>query len=313
MNYNTCRAVAYPGLPVIFAEGYQIVRGRRISRHDSVGLCVTDSKEHVRTETVVEPSNEGVSFTVNVQKLSGSRRQGMLKIVKLMLEKSDYDGGLDISSTNYGILTGSSDSAAAALVTAMNSFLDLKLSLDELLQIGLYGSETVFRSLYGGLTEYRVGGDKHEADVLVNELDISIFTVPFEGRRFSADAIHKAVVSHPDYANRADSIREKITEVKGFLKKKSIVGILKLMEDDAREVHNLFMWTGHNVINPEMAELCDFVEDIRDGGLKCFWSVAGGSVVYVFSPGKEEAEIRDILQKKWDFKNYALAGAARSI
>jgi hypothetical protein len=46
-------AVAYPGLPIIFAEGFRVLRGRRLSLHASVGAALTDEREKTRTETIV--------------------------------------------------------------------------------------------------------------------------------------------------------------------------------------------------------------------------------------------------------------------
>ncbi|MFH0860486.1 MAG: hypothetical protein V1921_04745 [Candidatus Altiarchaeota archaeon] len=312
MGYRKVKSVAYPGLPVIFAEGYRKTKGR-VSYHDSVGLCITDLKRQVRTETVVEGADDGVSFTVDGEELSGNRGRGMLKIIEIMLEKSDYRGGLNVESKNHGILTGSSDSGAAALLTALDSFLGLNLPDDELLVIGLCGSETVFRSLYGGLTEYRVGGSKPEAEVLSERLGVSIFAVPFDVERYPADKLHRSVVSHPEYPRRESSVRERIDTLKAYVRKGNVVGVLQLMEDDARDCHRMFTETGHEVIKPEMQELCDHVESLRKKGLNSYWNVSGGSVVYVFCPADEGEKVAGELGGRWKCAQYKTAVASRII
>lgn len=75
------KAVAFPGLPVIYAEGY---RENRVSFHGHISLALTDVRESIRTETSVEDSEENV-FLVEGKRLEGERGRDMLKIRDLMI------------------------------------------------------------------------------------------------------------------------------------------------------------------------------------------------------------------------------------
>lgn len=55
---SNSRAIAYPGLPVIFAEGFRDYK-KRISGHSHASLALTDTFERVRTETYAEATGGG--------------------------------------------------------------------------------------------------------------------------------------------------------------------------------------------------------------------------------------------------------------
>jgi mevalonate pyrophosphate decarboxylase len=289
------KAVAFPGLPVIYAEGY---RENRVSFHGHISLALTDVRESIRTETSVEDSEENV-FLVEGKRLEGERGRDMLKIRDLMIGKSGIDKRLKIASKNYGILTGSSDSGAAALAVALNEFLGLKLHAGELHAIARQGSETAYRSLVGGLSEYYlIGGVPHARSLLhAEELkDLSIFAVPFDYPRISADVLHANVVKHPQYKRRMTDVENRIHGFKSHLIERDFSGCLQLMEDDARQVHGMFQDLGLTVRKEGMKGLCDKVEAWRKTGVECYWNVAGGSVVYVMALRGFRRELQKRLQ-----------------
>ncbi|MFH1787780.1 MAG: hypothetical protein ABH834_00165, partial [Candidatus Altiarchaeota archaeon] len=285
------KAIAYPGLPIIFAEGYFIVEGRRFSSHSSIGAALTTFREGMRTETTVAPYEFDPLVKVDGIPLEDSRGAGMLHIIEEFMMRAKNFEGIRVDSKNLKILSGSSDSGCTALVTALNDFYKLDLPREELLSLGLYGSETVFRSLYGGLSEYRVRGEEVSVQVLATAKELSdvvVFAVPFAGSRFSADEIHGAVVDHPEYDLRGKTVNARIKGVRKCVGKGDMHGLFELMEEDARTVHKMFEDVGRKVISSRMKSLCAQVESWRKEGLKSYWNVAGGRQVYIFCL-KEEA------------------------
>lgn len=279
---------------------------------------MTDLYGAVYTETTVElHDSPETSITVNGKPASGARAQGMHDIVELMLDKADVDTGFKIASVNHNVVTGSSDSGAAALITALNEILELNLSIEELLWISCRGSETVFRSLVGGLTEYVVD-DPHrpraEPIAKASELgDVIIYAVPFTGMRFTADQIHSAVVKHPDHGGRAGVVAERIKEFKKSIKEKNYSRAFDLMECDARDVHWMFSEVGFKVINDDMQELCSYVEQLRREGMPAYWNVAGGNQVYVFTTQEYSSNVADRLKEKWGYTIYRIAGPSEVV
>jgi len=307
-------AVAFPGLPVIFAEGFRMVDGRRVSLHGHASFAVTSADNSMRTETKVSRIGSGIDFTVNGRPIDGARGSGMKRIVEEMLSKANVASGVKVESNNYNTITGSSDSGAAALVVALNSLLELDLDENELCEVGRFGSETAYRSVVGGLSRYSVDNGVVQASRIKDAaglLEIVGYGVPFSIPRHSADEIHMRVARHPEYDRRMRVVGERIRMLEERAAKNDFTGILELMEADAREVHKMFDETGVQVIKPPMKRLCATVEAMRKQGVKCYWNVAGGSQVYVFTVKRYadavESRIEDLGCK---FTQLKIAGPA---
>jgi len=311
MKSSAVTAVAYPGLPLIFAEGY----GRnRVSLHGHISLALMSIDGKVRTETSVEPAGaQGAHvFLVDGKPLSGQRGMGMLKIRDMLLARAASNCKLAIHSCNHGILSGSSDSGAAALAVGVSHVLKHNIPLHELHDIARYGSETAYRSLYGGLSEYYFANGRPMARCLLHaeELrEIVVYAASFDYPRYSADVLHRGVAKHPRYRKRIADVKKRIHEFKSHLIERDFLSCLQLMENDARDVHRMFDEVGLAVRQGRMRDLCASVERWRKDGLPCYWNVAGASVVYVFTTRKHKAAVYRKLQ---DYRpqEYMVAGSA---
>ncbi|MBM3308893.1 MAG: hypothetical protein FJY77_01435 [Candidatus Altiarchaeales archaeon] len=307
MKHST--ALAFPGLPIIFAEGF---KSGRVSMHGHISVALTDLHESVKTETRVSESNIDI-FHVGGKILHTGRGKGMASIIDLMRRKSERGGHLKVLSRNHGILSGSSDSGAAALVVALNKFLDLGLSASQLHEIARHGSETAYRSLYGGLSEYYFSRHSPHARTLLHaeELrDIVVYAVPFNYPRYNADVLHMNIVQHPHYKKRVLDVERRLHEFKSHLVERDFSRCLQLMEDDAREVHGMFESLELTVRKEKMLELCHKIEQWRGDGLECYWNVAGASVVYVFTLHKHRRKLSGRLAE-YKPVEYKIAGPAR--
>lgn len=285
-------AVAFPGLPIVFAEGYG---QRRKSIHSSASFAFAGVEGDVRTETVVQESGED-SFTVDGSVISGLRGEGMQGIVSAFKERSGFEGCLSVESENINVKSGSSDSGAAALVKALDGFFGLGLSDSELIEIARAGSETAYRSVLGGLSIFDVHSDSFKRIAEPEEFeDLRIFGVSFDLPRFTADDIHQAVVKHPDYPLRRKEADGKIIELSEALAEGDVVGVLEVMEFDAKRVHKMFREVGFDVIKPEMQGVCNIVDKLRKDGAPAYWNVAAGSIVYVFTVKEFEDDVEATL------------------
>jgi diphosphomevalonate decarboxylase len=278
-----------------------------------VGCAFSDEKSSVRTQTTVEAKSGTDAIFVNGKRASGPRGAGMLKVVGLLKKKAGYIGGLKISSQNHDIPTGSSDSGAAALATALNDFLGLNLPLHGLLSAGRHGSETAFRSLYGGVSEYIIEGRREPFARQVaspKELfEIVFYGVNFKGSRHSADELHLGVVKHPKYRLRSAQVKERIDSFCEALRTQDFARALALVEADAKTVHAMFREVGLPVRNKEMLALCNKIELWRADGTPVYWNVAGGNTVYALTLKKHSNKIAGKLKAE-DHKptKYMMAG-----
>jgi len=313
---SVSRAVAYPGLPVIFAEGYRDAK-RRSSWHSHASLALTDTFDRMRTETVAEPLGEGISLTINGKSPSDQRSQATRALIDEIRGLAAVRTGLKITSENHEIVTGSSDSGAAALVLAINDLLEINLSQEMMVKLAHKSSETAYRSIIGGLSECIVAGDRITAKRLAKPSffdDMLILGIPYDLPRHSADDLHRRVVSHPHYCERTNEVMRRLGELSRIVEEKDLIGFMQLMEADARTVHTMFSEIGLQVIKPKMKEATDLVEGMREDGIQAYWNVAGGSQVYVFTLKKYGKDVtRRLKDKDLRYRNYKVADGAKII
>ncbi|MFH1403411.1 MAG: hypothetical protein ABIH11_04000 [Candidatus Altiarchaeota archaeon] len=311
---ESCTAVAYPGLPLIFAEGFRDY-GNRTSMHSHASLALTGTNGGVNTKTTVSLA-ETTSFTIDGRTPSGPRSKGVYELATIFISMSGMDAGVVVESVNNSIYSGSSDSGAAAVSSSLNHLLGLGLSKSELSDHARRISETAYRSIYGGLSEYFI--DKDGVISTDQALDDSVFSdvrilaCPFDYDRYSADELHLKVVEHPDYHSRISQVNDRMLELKQLSRKEDVEGILCLMESEAKTVHGLFEGVGLTVIKPLMKAVCSSVESMRSEGVPAFWNVAGGSVVYVFTFNDSEDRVKEALSGlNVGYDELKVAGPAR--
>ncbi|MEM3030554.1 MAG: hypothetical protein QXH27_02355 [Candidatus Micrarchaeia archaeon] len=313
-------AIAYPTIPVLLLCGLKDP-ARRIPFYSTMGLAVTDFGERVRTETTVERAPKGISFTVNGVPVSGKRGADMLAMARLLCKRARYKGGLRISSVNHDIVTGSSDSGAAALATALADFLELKMSKEELAEIARLGSESVYRSLYGGLSLTEVRGGRCIAVQLASPEKLwawRVFAVPFTelGARHSADEIHERAVRHPHFPERVCSRPSFVKRVRAALRRGDLERVMAIAEEDAMNFHYILEWVGVRVIKDPMFAACNLVRRMREErGVRAWFTVAGGNMVYVYTLARNARRVEAALRREYGSRvlAYKIAGPPRIV
>jgi len=312
------KAVAYPTIPVIFLAGVR--PGTRICPYNTMGLAVTDLNEEVKTETIVEKvEGKETKFILGGEELDLNEAKDLAEIISIFREKSGKDFGLKIESTNYKIYSGSSDSGLAALVVALNELFETKLSIDELADISMIGSESSIRSVYGGLSEiYTEGLEKPKGEQLASEedlKDVKVFAVNFDNPgRYSAKEIFEVCQASPLWNSRVEMIPYWEKEIKAALKEKKWDKLLFNAEENCMHAHFLFETSGKRMHNKEMTCARIDVDEIRLSGVPCYWTAGGGNVLNVFSYGEKALKAKEELEKRgWKPLAYKVASGARVI
>lgn len=283
----SARSVAYPTIGIILLGGISD-KERRIPRHTSAGFSYTGLDDDIFVETRLFTSREEYGM-VNGEKidLSGSRspfklinkyRSEILKNIGIM----DEDTRLAFDSRNVGVLSGSSDGAAAAIGKCVEELsgivMDWKSFENDLRMI----SESVGRSIYGGLTITKEA-EKPYTERLLNPGDFSDYVVvgcKFETERKPSDRIHENVVNSPNYGKRIENTRKKGADLERLSMDKDIMGIFELAMKDTEEYHQLIESVGVKVITTEMRKFITRVDEIRRETWMTY-IVTGGSNVFV--------------------------------
>ena len=315
-------ARAYPAIGVLLLGGLKDWE-RRVPAYSNAGISVTDNCECVRTETLVErlPQENEIQLSIfdvvegkEIRKnLDNKRIDDMKKMVLALQDLAGLRVGLKITSRNFGIISGSSDSGACALALAVSNMFDLKLDA-KVTDIARQGSESVYRSLLGGLSLTEIiSNNCHASLLLSNEQlqDLTIFVIGFkEINRHSSDEIHQTIVKHPDFPKRVASRSKMVEELKEAAKKRDIIRIMQIAEQDTMNFHYLLEWCGLRVIKDRMFEALNYVRQLRENGHQAYFIITGGSAVNVLCLKKDSREISKELTKRFPAVEYKVAGPA---
>jgi mevalonate pyrophosphate decarboxylase len=310
------KAVAYPGLPVVFAEGFRDYKSRT-SGHSHASLAITDIHGNTKTDTFADLADEGIGFKLDGVSPQDQRSSGVYVVAREMLALATDRTGVRIESHNHSILTGSSDSGAAALVSALDDLLELGLPVTRLVEISRHLSETSYRSIIGGLSQFNINRDGSFKAFQLRKpdyfRDLMIYAVPFPGiKRFSADDLHKRVVMHKHYGKRTVETDKRLERLKGILDEGDLIGFMGLMEKEALTVQIMFSEMGMAVVKPEMKPVLDLVVNMRERGVQAYWNVAGGSCVYVFTLPRWAKEVtRELKDGNYKYRHFKVAEGAK--
>ncbi|MFW9922788.1 MAG: hypothetical protein ACFFDW_05805 [Candidatus Thorarchaeota archaeon] len=315
-------AVAYPTIPIIFLGG---IKPNRTPIYDTMGLAVTSEDETTRTETTIEPLQEisdsnhdsRIEFFIGQERISGLRGEQIISAIKSFMEFSDMYSDIRVTSNNYNIFSGSSDSGLAALFTALNDFFECAYSKEELLQFSMKGSESAGRSLFGGLT-YTKATSPIIVEQLASEEDlqnIKLFSVPFHyENRISADEIHANIVKNPAFNHRVNSIPIWVNKIKTALVMEDYISLLETAEENIRNAHELLENVGIYVRKPAMMQLCSDILKMREEGILCYYLIGGGNLITVATIQDYSREVEAVLKnKKWNYHYYKVASSPKII
>lgn len=293
---------AYPTIGVILLGGISD-KISRVPMHTSAGFAYEGLESEISVDTRVYVNRGKPEGRINGEEVKYSEtgrspfvmmnryRESIFQ--KLGLKGEDLS--LSFSSVNNGVLSGSSDAGAAAMgssILDMNGGIsDLASFEDELRSI----SESVGRSLHGGLTVTWADGKTARTERLLGPdsfKDYAIIGCKFNVERNPSDRIHENAVTSSDYPGRIESTRNKAKELVKLAEDKDIKGIFEIGHYDTSEYHRLNESVGVKVITPRMRKLMDIVDEKRKSAWLSY-IVTGGSNVFVIAERKNLREYMD--------------------
>ena len=293
-------AIAHPTIGIVLLGGLSDPINR-IPLHGSAGIAYTIKNKESVARTRISLSDKKNDYLFNGKTIDESSRSPISFIQKYeeKLKKKYKVDYVNFESENQNILSGSSDAGAAALGKCIQYLLpdEDPVSLENYLRII---SESVGRSLYGGLTVTEVRNDAtYTRQVLTAEefgdFEIIAFTFPHE--RKPSDDIHFNVKKLQEYSDRVKSANSKLIELQKLAENKDIKGIFELAHKDTDEYHSIVERAGVKIITPEMRSLMVDVNNIRKNTW-CSYIVTGGNNVFVVTRIEDSKSISDKLQRK---------------
>lgn len=277
------QSVAFPTIGIILLGGISD-KTFRTPRHNSAGIAYTglDTPVHVSTSVYFSPEEKG---TINGEPADTSSDRSPFVLLRKYRARMGVPEGMNISfdSRNIGVLSGSSDAAAASFGKCIIDFSEGKISPDEIEPDLRMISESAGRSLHGGLTLTEVTQHSAITRTLLPESafrDYAIVGCKFHSTRNPSDTIHENVVKNPNYSSRIESTKKKSETLRALCESKDIEGIFDLAQEDTDEYHRLLVESGVTVITPAMAKFVEFIrKEKKDSWLS--YIITGGSNVFV--------------------------------
>ena len=294
-------AVGYPTIPVIFLASTD---SNRVPLHDSMGLAVTDLCGETRSETKIRRTDGSskIRFLLEGKPIDKRREEDLNRVLEEFRKSSGEEFGLEISSNNYQIYSGSSDSGAAALVVGLNALFRTNFPIDKLAALGNKISESALRSVYGGLNSYIVSEGEPKGMQVLSEKELSeirIFAMGFDYQtRVSAQEIFDICRVSPFWKSRLETVplwREQIEE---GIKNRDWKKVFYNAEQSCANAHYLVEAGGKRCRRKEMMNAVIDIEEIRDSGLQVYWTAGGGRVINAISWGSDAEKVLNELKEK---------------
>ncbi|MGC8505761.1 MAG: mevalonate-3-kinase [Thermoplasmata archaeon] len=290
--------VAYPTIGIILLGGISDKIQRR-PLHNSAGIAYTGIEDKIDVETSVFFS-ETETGKVNGEEVKDTGDRSPFRILRKYRE---YMNGKDprklsFISSNYGILSGSSDAAAASFGKAVEALSETKLDSDALEADMRMISESAGRSYHGGLTITEITSDKAVTRTLLEARyfhGYELVGCKFSSTRNPSDRIHENVVKNPAYSKRIESTGKKSAALVNLAEDKDIEGIFDLAGEDTLEYHRLLESSGVFVITGEMRKFITHLDSMK----KEIWLnyiITGGSNVFVALKERDSKSITSLSQ-----------------
>ena len=208
------------------------------------------------------------------------------------------------SNNNFPMGTGIASSASgfAALTVAAVAAANLKLSKKQLSTLARLGSGSACRSIPDGFVEWKMGknsGDSYAVSIFPpNHWGIRdvIAVVGENSKKVSSAEGHLISESSPFFRARIKGMRKKIRDMKKSIGDKNFVEFGELVEAEAINMHAVMMTSTPALYYwiPETLRVILAVQNWRDEGVRCYFTIDAGPNVHVICP----AEDADLIQKK---------------
>ncbi|MBC8744773.1 diphosphomevalonate decarboxylase [Lactobacillus sp. Marseille-P7033] len=262
-----------------------------IPQTDSLSLTLNE----FYTTTTVNFDDQLTSDQVYVDKqlLDQQDAKKVVHILNLVRKLSGINYFAKVNSTNHvptAAGLASSASAFAALAGATSSAAGLKLSSRDLSRLARRGSGSATRSIYGGLVEWQKGTDDQSsfAKPILEDVDFPIemlaVLVNTKKKKISSrSGMQSSVATSPYYDAWRKVVARDMTAIKKAIEAKDIDLIGHIAEENALRMHALTLSAdpGFTYFNAETLTIIKAVQDLRNNGVNCYYTMDAGPNVKV--------------------------------
>ncbi len=274
----------------------------RLPENASVSMCL----DHLLTTTTVEfsPTLTLDSITINGEQEDGEASRVIKHLDRIRkLAKIDHRAKV-VSQNNFPTGTGlsSSSSGFAALTLAGCKAAGLDLNQRELSILARQGSGSACRSVPDGFVEWGDADTSEESYgktiFAPDHWDIAdVVAIVSTGRKtVKSSTAHQSVVDGPYYRTRINRMAEKVQRCKELILAKDFLSFGTLCEEEAMDLHVIFMSAGIIYLTPQSLELIKLVPQWRAEGLPVYFTLNTGQDVHLLCEKKDAKVVQDKLK-----------------
>lgn len=280
----------------------------RLPENGSIAMCLSN----LLTTTTVEFSKDFTKDSVQLlkdNKLITPDDEFVEKAIKHLDRIRKIAKTLDrakiVTHNNFPASTGLSASASgfAALTVAGAAAAGLKLTEKELSIIARQGSGSACRSIPDGFVEW-LDGDTSENSYAKSiyppdywDLVDVVAIVSTDKKDIATSLGQKTTGTNPFFPARQSHMKEKITQIKKYMKEKNFGEFGKLIESEALELHAIFLTSGLLYLLPESLAVIKEVRKWRAAGLEAYFTLNTGQNVHIICEAKNEGKVIAKLKK----------------
>ena len=272
-----------------------------IPQTDSLSLTLNE----FYTTTTVNFDNHLTSDLVAIdqQTLSKKEAKKVVHVLDIVRQLSGIKAFARVESINHvptAAGLASSASAFAALAGAASTAAGLNLSNRDLSRLARRGSGSATRSIYGGLVEWQKGIDDASsfAQPILENVDfpIEMLAVLVDTKKkkvSSRSGMQSSVETSPYYDAWRQVVANDMIAIKQAIKAKDIDQIGHIAEENALRMHALTFSAdpGFTYFNGETLTIIKAVEDLRNQGINCYYTMDAGPNVKVIYDRENRSKI----------------------
>lgn len=245
---------------------------------------------------------------IDCKKVKGEAKERVVKILDIVRSWAKIKSKAKVSSINNfpsdaGI--ASSASAFSALALAASSAAGLKLSVKKLSILARLGSGSACRSVVDGFSEWKAGNSSENSYAFQiakpsfwNLRDIVVVTSVGKKEKSSTEG-HSLVKTSPYFSKRLKLVKERTKMLKKAFLSKNFDEFGKILEEEAIDLHFIAMTSKPPIfyLNPSTFEVIQELRELRNKGIKGFFTMDAGPNVHIICKQKDVDLINRVVKR----------------
>lgn len=273
---------------------------RRIPFHASISVATGP----IATRTTVEVCEDGdCRARIDGQDLSGRAMERVLSVVDAVREAAGDDRPFRMESGSdfpQFVGLGSSSSGFAALAMAAAAAYGWDADPKRLSQVARLGAGSAARSLTGGISEWKVVGERSWSEPLAGPEAFPDWriVVPLVEHPVVTENIHTEVTTSPLFKGRLDAMRDALESMRTAVAERDLHALWALAEADTLNLHAVTMTGRSGVVawQPATVAVIHAVRALRDEEVPAWFSIDTGATAYINTDADNEARVADAVK-----------------